>query len=148
MPPQMVNFSLNRIRHINRLEQLLLVVAALALCGLFWRLCHDSIESWRVHDAAVKFARDLRNLESKARSVNQFLELKVIPATPKRPCTLVISTQAQELEQRQLPDGVYTSGALVIDPQGVPQAATVFILYSGSRSCRVEIDARGTVSIP
>lgn len=144
----MVNFSLNRIRHINRLEQLLLVVAALALCGLLWRLCHDSIEGWRVHDAAVKFARDLRDLESKARGANQFLELKIIPATPKRPCTVVVSSQANELEQRQLPEGIFTSGELEIDPQGVPQAATVFVLSSGSRSCRVEIDARGVVTIP
>jgi hypothetical protein len=144
----MVNFSLNRMRHVNRLEQLLLAVSALAMCGLFWQLCQDSIESWRVHEAALQFAKDLRDIEFKARSANQFLELKVLPATPSRPCTLVVTSHLQEVDRRELPGGVFTTGELKVDPQGVPQAASSFVLTGRGRSCRVEVDARGTVTIP
>ena len=99
------------------------------------------------HDAAVSFARRLRELEAESRSSNQFIHVELIPATAARPCAYVVSAADKEIDKKYLPDGVHASGKITFDPQGVPACAATLTFCCGKKQEIVQVDVKGVISI-
>lgn len=139
---------LERIKRSSHTERLILCLMLIAIVLGIVRTCEIASCSWAAHDAAVTFARGLRELESYAREHNCFVNIQTIPAVPGHRCAYIVTSRTVEVQREEFPERVFVLGKALIDPQGVPRSASTFVFKCGDHSEKVVIDVKGSVIIP
>jgi hypothetical protein len=137
-----------RLRRLEALERLLIAAVIVFSCVIFNVGLRDRLSAWKLRDTAVAFTECLRSMEEYARQQNEFVDFEIVPATPERRCACFVKSSKKVVLTQEFPDEVFARGVLTLDPQGVPAHATRILFVCGKMHQIVQVDEKGSVSIP
>lgn len=137
------------LRHrLTRVELLVATICVIGLVVMLFQLAERLTAGLLVQDTASRFAVVVRHAQGVARDRNAYIRVRIEPATPDRPGQYVIEEGGTVVERKSFPSGLSASGEATVDPHGVPLAPATFSFRKFGSQVRVELDARGLVSIP
>jgi hypothetical protein len=129
-------------------ELLVATICVIGVVVMLIQLAERLTAGLIVHDAATGFAVVLRHAQGVARDRNAYIRVRIEPATPDRSGRYVIEDGDEVVERKNFPSGLSASGETTVDPHGVPLAPATFSFRKFGSQVRVQLDAKGLVSIP